>query len=616
MRALAWLGRYLPRTLRGKLFALSLVAVAVPIASVGYLLEWEGQRTLLAEKQAKLFGIARILDVHLGGGFNALLADYHGDPQDRLAKIRFLNARLAGFTDQVAAANPGVGVGYYDATLRAIITYGPSDQYGDTVGIDIPPEHPGRKVVATGTPAAEAGQLVRGLILNAMWPITRGGQVTGYIWANELSEAIRRQEMVMARVVLGITVAGILLGVGLAQLMSRRLSQEVRSITRGLACLRTDLHHVITPWPDEIGEIAAEVNRMARALLDARTLTENILNSIADGVIAVDQEGNISSLNRAAEKMMGTTATATIGRPYSSLFNQAVPFSSALLDTLEGGRNHIGIEATVPLPLRTLDVAISTSILRDSHSRPIGAVVVLTDLTEQHRLRTQIMRADRLAALGELTAGIAHEIRNPLTSLRGFLQFLETSDDMAEWRRYAPILVRQVDSLNHFISELLQFGRPPPPSIRPTQINELIHEVLLLVGRKAGIEVTLVLQPDQPMIEVDAEAIKQALLNLIINAVQAIETQGTIRIETATEANGLSCVITIADDGVGIPPENLEKIFDPFFSTKPNGTGLGLPMAHRIVDAHGGTITASSTPNRGTVVVLRLPIRHKVVELS
>lgn len=614
MPILGWLHRYLPRTLRGKVFALSLVAVVVPFVSVGYILQRGGQQTLLAEKEAKLFGLTRILDAYLGPGYTPLLADYRGDPNDREAMIHHINSKLAGFTDMVAQANPGVGVGYYDLALHAIVTYGPSGQYGDTVGIDISPAHPGWRVMSEGVPKVEAGRLVRGLILNAMLPIQRNGEVVGYIWANELSEDVRRQEMMIERAVAGVTVAGVLFGLLLAHLMSRHLSREVRDVKRGLACLRTDLHHVIKPPRDEIGEIAAEVNFMASSLLEARTLTENILASIADGVIAIDQEGRISSMNPAAERMMDTTAVRVIRQPYLSLFADADPFPSTLLDTLHGGCDHIGVEANIPLQHQTLRVSVTTSVLRDSHGSGIGAVVVLKDLTERQQLRTQIMRADRLAALGELMAGVAHEIRNPLTSIRGFVQFLETSTDIAEWRRYAPILIRQVDSLNRIITDLLEFGRQRPPSMRSVDIGELVHEVVLLAGRQHGIEVNLALRSDCPTIDADPEAIKQALLNLLINAMQSIEESGTISI--ATDSDGRTVAITVSDDGSGILPENLEKIFDPFFSTKPNGTGLGLAMVHRIVDSHSGTITVSSRPGEGTVVTMRLPVRQKMRELS
>lgn len=597
--------RLLPHSLRGQLLLLSLVVVSVPITISAYLLEREGQQTLLQEKQERLFGLDRFLDGQLGSGFDAHLADYAGDKADRDAMVRHLNARLSAVTDQMAAANPGVGVGYYDKARNAIITYGPSAQYGVTVGQPIPSDHPGWAVMRSGKPAMEAGPQVRGLILNAMWPIVRDGHVQGYVWANQLSDDVDRQMSAMDRAVIGVTIAGVLLGVLLIQAMSHRLGRDVRTVTDGLVRLRTDLHHSIPPLSGEIGEIAAKVNAMAQALLDAQTLTEDIVQSIADGVIAVDLAGRVTAINPAARRMIGVSEEGAIGQLYTSLFT--APFSSVLLDTLEHGCDHVDVAVEMPLPQQMLDVSASSSLLRDSHGTAIGAVVVLKDRTEQSRLRTQVMRADRLAALGELMAGIAHEIRNPLTSIRGFVQFLEGCDDVSEWRRYSPVIIRQVDSLNRIITELLEFGRSRPPTMRTIQLNDLVHEVTLLAGHKSNVQLRLALGTELPPIEADGEALKQALLNLLINAVQAIESTGTVRIETRVETDGATAMVSISDDGVGIPAENLEKIFDPFFSTKPQGTGLGLAMVHRIVDAHHGTITVSSPSGGGTVVTIRLP---------
>lgn len=620
MRALDWFRALLPGTLRGKLLLLSLVVVSVPIAGAGYLLEYEGRHALLQEKQDKLFGLTRVLDAHLGDGFDPWMAPDGGEPPaDRAAAIRRLNAALAPFTDLIARANPGVGVGYYNKALNAIVTYGPSDQYGGTVGEAIPPDHPGWRVLRSGEPLVESGPQVRGLILNAMWPIRRDGRVVGYIWANELSDAVERQATAMDRAVLVVSVAGILLGLMLTQVMARRIDRDVRGITGGLATLRRDLHHRIPPPAGEFGAIADAVNGMARALLDARSLTENILESIADGVIAVDPRARVTAINPAAARMVGLTPAEVIGHPYQSLFKPGAPFASALLDTLATGQAHVGVTLEYPAPKQTLHVNVSSSLLRDSHGAGIGAVVVLKDLTEQRRLSTQIMRADRLAALGELVAGVAHEIRNPLTSIRGFMQFLEASDDVAEWQRYAPLIVRQVDSLNRIVTELLEFGRPRPPLIRPVRMNDLIREVTLLAGRKSTACIVLEPDPDLPAIEADGDALKQVVLNLVINATQAIPEAGTVRIATAAGAppeTARDIVVTVADDGTGIAAENLEKVFDPFFSTKPEGTGLGLAMAHRIIDAHGGTISIASEPGSGTVVTLRLPIRHRSTEPS
>lgn len=598
--------RLLPRTVSGRMFLLSLLVIAVPIGLSSWLLEREGRSALLQEKAEKLYGLARLLDAELGDAFAGTETAAPADPQSRAARVAGLNARLAATTDRVAAAHPGVGVGYYNRALDAIVTYGPSGLYGHTVGTAIAPDHPGRRVMASGTPAVETGPQVRGTIMNAMWPILRGGEVRGYIWANELSDEVERQAASMDRAILLVGGAGILLGLLASRTIARGLARDIRTVTDGLARLRSDLRHTVPPPPGEIGAIADEVNGMARALLEARTLTENILNSLADGVIAVDPAQRVTAINPAAQRMLGTAAGTALGRPYATLFKEERTAWSALLDTLRSGREHVGAEIDCPLPDRTLHLSASSSLLRDSRGAPIGAVVVLKDQTEQRRLATQVMRADRLAALGELVAGVAHEIRNPLTSIRGFMQYLEDCDDPAEWREYAPLIVRQVDGLNRIVSELLEFGRPRPPSLRRVDLNGLVADVARLAGGKQGVTVTCALAADLPPLEADAEALKQALLNLLINALQALPDGGSVRIATAAGPAGGS-EVSVSDDGIGIAPENLEKVFDPFFSTKPSGTGLGLAMVHRILDAHGGSVAIDSTPGAGTTVVLRLP---------
>lgn len=612
MRIKDFLRACLPKTLRAKLLLVSLLVVSVPIAMTALVVENRGREARKEEKLEKLFGLARILDSSLGPGFESLLADYRGAPDDRAAKIAAVNAKLRDVTDMVAASSPGVGVGYYSKALNAIVTYGPSREYGKTVGLSIPPDHPGWQVMASAENAVGIGTLVRGPIMNAMLPIIRQDQVIGYIWANELTESIERQAWEMDRAILAVTFAGIALGLALAHALSIRLARDVIVIKNGLASMQRDLSQPMRRPAGELGEIAEAVNTMARALLDARSLNENILNSIADGVVAVDVAGRITSINPAAQRLLGVTFKDMVGQPYQALYTPSANFASVLLDTLESGKDHIGVALDYPLMDQTLHVSASSSLLRDGRGKIIGAVVVLKDLSEQQRLQKQIMRADRLAALGELVAGIAHEIRNPLTSIRGFMQYLESCDTLEEWQRYAPLIIRQVDSLNHIITELLEFGRHRPPCVGPVHINDLIREITLLVGAKSTARIALDLAAEMPPLQADGEALKQVILNLVINAIQSITETGTVTIATITESNGGEAVISVADDGIGIAPENLDKVFDPFFSTKPTGTGLGLAMVHRIMDAHHGSIAIESTPNVGTRVILRLPLTQQI----
>lgn len=605
-----WLrARLFPKTLRSKLLVMTLLMVSIPLSIAGIVVDMTGREAREMEKRDKLYGLAHILDSQLGPGFDAMLAQYQGPADDRAARIAFLNQQLRGFTDLVANANPGVGVGYYSRELDAIVTYGPSSEYGATVGRAIAADHPGRMVMDSGRPAVRIGDLVRGSIMNAMVPIVRDGRTIGYIWANELISSIEEQSREMDQTIAAVTMIGILLGAVFAHAVTAKLSRDIHAIKTGLARMRFDLGTSVKRPSGELGEVADAVNAMAEALRGALSLNGNILNSIADGVIAIDVKGQVTSINPAARRMMGLeNRPDVIGLPYRDLYAPDAAFASVLLDTLDSGREHIGVPLDCPLPDQTLHVNVSSSSLKDPSGTVIGAVAVLKDLSEQHRLQKQIMRADRLAALGELVAGVAHEIRNPLTSIRGFVQYLETGGTQEEWQRFAPLIIRQVDSLNRIVTELLEFGRHRPAQVGPVRLNDLVRELTVLAGAKAATRICLDFADDLPVVNADGEALKQVVLNLLINAVQAISDTGTVTIATAFAPGADEVTVSVRDDGCGIAAEDLEKIFDPFFSTKPTGTGLGLAVVHRIMDAHRGTITVDSTRGVGTTVMLRLPL--------
>jgi len=597
--------------LRHRLIATSLIVVTLPIVLVAVLLLLQERDAILVEKEHKLFALTRILDTELGPGFEAILADQPPATRGHDDEIRRLAERLSPLADRVAAADPGVGVGYYSRRLDAIVTYGPNADYGHTIGRPIAADHPGRRVMETATARIETGVLVRGSILNAMLPLVRDGQVIGYAWANETTEAIGLQQRVIVLVVVATSLFGMLVAFAVVWSLSRGLSREVDVIVHGLETMQTDLRHRIPPLRDELGEIVRAINGMAKALSDAHSLTENILASIADGVVSVDRDGIVTALNPAAEALYGKPAEAAIGRSYRELFAASMSHS-ALMETLESGRAVIGVSLEFRRDDRLLKLDVSSSVLRDGDGKPIGAVVVLNDVSERDRLMNQVMRADRLAGLGELTAGIAHEIRNPLTSIRGFLQYLLECESPEEWRHYGPMILREVDSLNHLVGELLAFGRPRPPQIDRIAIDALLREMTFLARGKSEARIEVRVAPDLPMLEGDRESLKQALLNLVINAIQAIPAAGLV--EVSAEVEDDHAIIRVRDDGVGIPPENIRKIFDPFFSTKASGTGLGLAMVHRIVDAHGGAISVESRPGVGTTIELRLPLTRRPPE--
>jgi len=409
---------WLPKSLRFRMLLLTLLIVAVPILFAGYEVKTRAEEALIAEKQAKLFIAARLLDSHLEqGGYQAILQAKNGLATSRDNQLQLLNQVLAPYTDAVAAAMPGLGVGYYSRELDAIITYGPSRDYAGTVGRSILQDHPGRKVMREGRPSVESGSLVRGNIMNAMLPIIRAGKVEGYIWANELTDDIRSQMANMNRRIYLFGSLGLLVCLGLMVILTNRFVSDVETIKLGLDKMRNDLTQPLPALTGEMGEIAAAINRMSRETQEACLLNENILLSIADGIITVDGEGRIVMINQAAQTMTGYEAEEVIGKVYGEIFNSGErAFQSMLLDTLKTGISHIGVEVDYPTRNGYRRISVSSSRLQGGSCENIGAVVVMRDLTETQQLQQCILQSSLLASTDSMTG---------IMNRRAFLEKLE-----------------------------------------------------------------------------------------------------------------------------------------------------------------------------------------------
>lgn len=602
------------RSLRGRMILLSLVIVNVPILVTAYLLKQSAEQSLLSEKESKLAAIAALMDARLGtGGYEEILARHGVLDKPREERILLLNRDLAGVTDEIAAASPGLGVGYYSKDLDAILTYGPSRVLGHTVGMSIPADHPGRTVMEQNTFRVEFGALVRGNIMNAMRPVERQGRVIGYIWANELTDDVRAQLSAMDRRLSLSMGVGMLLSLLLILGLTEGVVRDVQRIVRGLRELRFDLRRRITGLRGEMGEIAETIHEMADSLASARSLSENIMASMVDGVIAVDTVGTITAVNATAERLTGFPASEIIGRPYSDIFCKDPSFESLLLETLQAGRSHIGSEVGYQGRRGLLWTSVSTSRLRSADGDVIGAVAVFKDLTERKRLEEQVQRANRLATLGELMAGVAHEIRNPLTSIKGFLQYFRSGSREGEVERYVPLMLQEVDRMNRIIDTMLYFARPSQSTVLPTDLSDVLRDTLVLVKSRSGkkdIHYEVRIDEPLPLVSVDTEQFRQVFLNLLVNAGQAISEKGVIRVVGAVIPQSGDVSLTFEDTGPGIPEEHRAKIFDPFFTTKLAGTGLGLAVVQRIVTAHGGEIHVGSSADGGASIQLIIPSKR------
>ncbi|MBP3040249.1 two-component system sensor histidine kinase AtoS [Bacillaceae bacterium Marseille-Q3522] len=603
-----------PKSFHKRVAILLVLTVSIPIILSGYFLKLTAENGLLDEKQDKLFTLTEMLDKHLQSGYEHILRKNGVEDADRETQINVLNRELKSMTDFVASAQSGVGVGYYSKELDAMITYGPSKEYSEMVGEPISTEHPGRKVMQTGIKDFQIGDQARGNIANAMMPLKRNGKVIGYVWANELTNNVDNQLTVMDKNIYFTLIIVIGFISFFLYWVSKWLTKDMNIILHSIKKMQTNLSTRITGLKaDEMKHIGNALNEMASSLQHARSMTENIMESIADGVITTNTRGCIRSLNKAALEMTGFTIEKVIGQPYKKLFLSGHHVYSLLMDTLHTGKKHIGFETEFQVKGKEMKVSISTAQLCTANGEIIGAVAVFTDITEKKRLEDQLKRADRMAAMGEMMAGIAHEIRNPLTGIKGFIQYLQSSSTEEEKQLYMPVIIKEVDRVNQIIEELLYFSRPSEAKYSKININDELKQIILLAKNSAGKRIKFVMLFDDklPYVEADSSLLKQGFLNILLNSIQAISSEGTITVKTAIEEKDNQYVsIQFIDTGSGINKKDLEHVFDPFFTTKKSGTGLGLAVTQRIIAAHNGYIYFETYRKGCTVVHLSLPIKQ------
>jgi len=354
-----------------------------------------------------------------------------------------------------------------------------------------------------------------------------------------------------------------------------------------------------------------KLEERAIQLINVQDYTQSILRSITSGVLTVGPDGSVTTINPAAERMLGVTEHDVVPRPIGAVFADDGGLAEDVSKVLAGRLPLILHE----LELVTLDgnrifVQAMTSRMRAVGGRILGAVVTLEDVSEINALTEQLIRADRLAAMGQLTAGVAHEVRNPLGVIRASVQLLEDGvSDRDRIEQVAGVIKHEIDRLDRVIKALLDFGRPNRPTFAKVDIEEVLHDVLFFTTRfakQSGVTISEEFEGNLPSVLADPDQLKQVFLNLLTNSVQAMEDAGGT-IAVTTKLGGEFVHIMISDSGPGIEESNLSRVFDPFFSTRNEGTGLGLTIVHRIIDQHNGHIEVSS--GKGvTTFRIRLPI--------
>lgn len=344
-----------------------------------------------------------------------------------------------------------------------------------------------------------------------------------------------------------------------------------------------------------LGQAARELARRQSDIADLRALNRHILSSLSSGLLTVDNEGTIIFFNRAAEEITALQEDQVLGRPLEQLFPTFADHASQsdASATHESPR----MESVYERPDgESLHLGFSIAPLRDSGDQRIGRIIIFQDLSDIKAMEARMKRSERLAAVGELSAAIAHEIRNPLASISGSVEMLDEQSDSEEEQMLMRIVVREVDRLNHLITDFLDYSQPGAIKTSTQSIFPILRDVVQLFRHSQEFEdLTIEVGPlpdDQPIVDIDAECIRQIYWNLLRNAAHAMEDlEGHhIQLDARIADDGATITFGVEDDGTGVDPQHRDRLFEPFFTTRDSGTGLGLATTHRLLEEMNGTI--------------------------
>ena len=369
---------------------------------------------------------------------------------------------------------------------------------------------------------------------------------------------------------------------------------------------------------DELGQVSRKISQVGQQLRGVHeifsTLRENmnsVMTGLEDGLLLFTRDARAVMISPAAEKFLGAQSGQLLGRRVTEIFPPGHPLRAAL--RLGDGEelSEVASETELQTPDGPRRVGVSVQAIQEDGER-MGALVTLRDLDSLESINTQLQVSERLAALGRITAGVAHEVKNPLNSMRLWLENLKESvplePESNAWQA-VQVLDKEIDRLDAVVKRFLDFTRPMEIRLEATHLPELLREVLEIAQpqfQKANVQVAQLLPIDVPEVYVDRALLQQAVLNLVLNAIDALPEGGQLRV--VLSRRGDMAEIAVGDTGRGISPENRQKIFQLFFTTRPGGSGIGLASTFRIVQLHNGSIDFTSEVGRGTTFRIELPL--------
>ncbi len=600
-----------------------LVLVNLPFLFVAQISMNLVENALLSEKENKLLSITHVLDSMLGPkGFDGILQKYHATEADREEKIAILNSELKVISDSLIPEGSGLAVGYYSRDVDAIVAYGPSKSYAHTVGTSILPEHPGRTVMSSNTPAVVRGAMVRGAIMNAMYPIERDGLVIGYLWANELETDVDAQLAELTHETQILLLACFIFTGTILFILALRTVKEMDHVIAGVRQLKDDLSYRIPPAKGEFADVVANINDMAQTINTATsesaraiTVLQGIMNNMDFAIMVLDPKTRRIIYANPYVLKMWNVEEAVNKMCYKVLYNKNEPCEECpqlQFFSPTGDPDFSILHREEFNPALNKEFLISERLIH-WHDDRIVHLRVCMDISERKALEqaTSANKAQR-----DFLARMSHEIRTPMNGVLGMTRLAIQDNPPAKQLSYLKKIQSSASLLLGIINDILDFSRIEAGAMtiekHAFDIHEAIekvHELILPRAQENKSILKVDISPNMPhMLVGDSLRFSQVLLNLLGNATKF--TKGGVVSLSAWSENVMGGKIRvhcqITDTGIGMTKAQLDELFKPFSqadtstSRRFGGTGLGLSICKAFVELMQGTIKVSSEEGKGS----------------
>lgn len=541
-----------------------------------------------------------------------------------LARVRRENPWEVLRRDQDLRTLLDASVGYSPHLLYALIT----DEKGRMI---LHSEREKEGAVAIERPSLQALLSVdpfrrfealyeRGKIYEATLPLSLDGKPFGNIQLGIATSLLKRELNTSLKKSLAL--AGIALPVawlfamGLGNLILRpihKLTQEMDRLRRGEFEVQSHLDR-----EDEFGELASQLQLLGQQMqsdrlqmLSEKAQLQQVVDHLEDGTILFSQDRRVLFFNKAAEGVVGRPLEQIVGLLWEEILVPSHPLRPLLEQAFEQKSGFYNAPMALPGDGGSKDCLVSIFFVTDAQET-MGAMVLLKDLESIKTLQSLVSYSAKVTALGRLTSGVAHEVKNPLNAMTIHLELLKEklNSSPEEVQQSLDVIGSEIRRLDRVVQRFLRFIRPEELSVKLLDLNALLRDVAALLEaqwKDVGIDFVFQFDPDLPLIPADEELLRQAFLNIVLNACQAMPNGGKVRMSTKQEDGFVN--VSIGDTGVGIPSEDLDKIFRLYYTTKPGGSGIGLSMVYRIVQMHDGAVDVFSGMDGGTTLTVRLPVR-------